>query len=517
MKKNLLLILLSLVATLPTTAQGRTTVTSFPEPEKTAIVIIDMWNTHWCMTFAQRTSSLVPRMNAVLDIARNLGMQVIWNPTDVVTAYSGYPQYEKAVSTVSRKTPEVRDDLDVHFSAPGGGCVCGPGFACGLNYGWDGMHPDLIINDNDLISSSTDEIYTLLADRGITNVIYMGVATNMCVYGKPGALSFLWRAGFNCMLASDLSDAITLYDPASGYTPDKGSEETNGNMQAAGIPIINMGEVFRAAGLWKLTAPVDYVRFTPWGQPDRPYLTENATLVTLTAPLTDGSEIRYTTDGSEPTMNTTLFTAPVRVEQTTTLRATAFRKGQAVSLPSFSSYVMMNTAVPPRPDVYLDDMEYIPNSYLKSWDKAIWYPAKGKSFEGKPLRLKNTTYTHGIGFRAPSAVQYEIKPEYDRFVALAGIDENMLSVDNGRFVAHLSSVVFRIVIDGAPVAESPVMRISQEPWRFVVAIPAGSRRIDVVCMDAGSRNILDYGNWVDAGFILKKTETRGVSDLILPN
>ncbi|KAA6323207.1 hypothetical protein EZS27_027335, partial [termite gut metagenome] len=42
------------------------------------------------------------------------------------------------------------------------------------------------------------------------------------------------------------------------------------------------------------------------------------------------------------------------------------------------------------------------------------------------------------------------------------------------------------------------------PWRFDVEIPTGSRRINLVCMDAGSRNILDYGNWVDAGFIINK-------------
>jgi hypothetical protein len=66
-----------------------------------------------------------------------------------------------------------------------------------------------------------------------------------------------------------------------------------------------------------------------------------------------------------------------------------------------------------------------------------------------------------------------------------------------------SSVIFKVFIDGKQVAESPVMRISQEPWRFDVEIPQGSYRINLVCMDAGTRNILDYGNWIDAGFITK--------------
>ena len=53
-------------------------------------------------------------------------------------------------------------------------------------------------------------------------------------------------------------------------------------------------------------------------------------------------------------------------------------------------------------------------------------------------------------------------------------------------------------------AESPVMRMSQEPWRFDVKIPVGSRFINLACMDAGSRNVLDLGNVIDAGFISKK-------------
>jgi nicotinamidase-related amidase len=468
-------------------------------PQQTAIIIIDMWNFHWCMTASERVSSLVPRMNAVIDVSRRLGMQIIWNPSDVVTAYSGYPQYENALAVEQRKTPEIRGALPKKFTARTGDCMCGPGFRCIMNFGWDGMNPDLLIGDDDLIVSSTDVIYSLLSDKGIKNVIYMGVHTNMCVFGKPGAISFLWKAGFNCILARDLNDAFTRYDPSTGYTPDNGTTEIDENLQTAGIPSVNMGEAFQKTG-W-IATPVDYVRFTPWGKPKRPYLMEKPTIVTLTAPWLENAEIRYTTDGSEPTSQSPLYTKPLEITQTSTLHATAFRKNKAVSLPSSASYVVMNPTLPPQPNVYLEDLEYIPNPYTKSWNKALWYPVKGKSFEGKPLRVRGKTYSHGLGFRAPSSVEYAIKPEYKRFVGLAGMDENILDQDLGRFLAINFSIIFKLFIDGKPVAESPVMRMSQEPWRFDVEIPAGSRRIDVVCMDAGSRNILDYGNWLDAGFI----------------
>jgi nicotinamidase-related amidase len=471
------------------------------DPSKIAVIVVDMWNFHWCMTAAERVSAMAPRMNSVLSIARELGMQVVWNPSDVVTSYSGYPQYEKAVAAKPVKAPQTRDDIKVHFTAPVGRCMCGRGIGCRVNYGWDGMCPDLKIAANDLISSSTDEIYSLLTERGITDIIYMGVHTNMCVFGKPGAMSNMWKAGFNCMLARDLNDAFTSYDADKGYTPDTGTTEIDENLQRAGIPNVNIGEDFRKAGLLNFDTPVDYVRFAPWGKPDRPYFMENSTTATLTAPWLDDAEIRYTTDGSEPTAKSKLYIAPLTVSETTTVRAAAFRKGKQVSLVSMAHYVKMPTP-PPTPDVFLEDLKYIANAYLKSVPMCLWYPQKWKSFEGNPLRIRGVTYAHGMGFRAPSSVQYAVKPDYKSFVALVGVDENILEQNNARFVGMHSSVVFSVYIDGVKVAESPVMRLSQEPWRFDVPIPAGSRLINISCTDAGSRNILDYGNWVNAGFVI---------------
>jgi nicotinamidase-related amidase len=184
------------------------------DPKKTAIIVIDMWNYHWCMTCSERVAAMVPRMNAVLGVARNQGMQVIWNPSDVVTLYSGHPSYEMGLAVESRKAPKIRKELTVKFTAKMGQCMCGPGITCKMNYGWDSMNPDFVIGENDLFSASTDNIYTILSERGITNIIYMGVATNICVFGKPGALSSMSQAGFNCYLARDLNDAFTHYDPA---------------------------------------------------------------------------------------------------------------------------------------------------------------------------------------------------------------------------------------------------------------------------------------------------------------
>lgn len=60
-------------------------------PAKTAVVVIDMWDRHWCKTFTARVGNLAPRMNRTLDACRKLGIQVVFAPSDVVDFYKDFP------------------------------------------------------------------------------------------------------------------------------------------------------------------------------------------------------------------------------------------------------------------------------------------------------------------------------------------------------------------------------------------------------------------------------------------
>lgn len=468
-------------------------------------VIVDPWNYHWCMTACERVSAMVPRWNRALEVARRSGMPIIWVPSDVVGAYSGYPQREHALGVELLKVPIEKEMPQAKFTAPIGKCMCGTGINCIVNYGHNAINPALILGDNDFIASSTEEVYTLLKKKGITHVIYMGLHTNMCLYGKPGALKYLWQTGLTCMVARDMNDAFTAYEPDKGFTPDKGTQQIDEDLERAGIPLINVADEWRKAGMWDDKWIVETVRIVPWGKPERPYFFEQSTTVTLTAPWLENVEIRYTLDGSEPNKKSSLYINPLIISETTILRTAAFRAGKLVSIPTDAYFVHLPSQ-PPQPNIYLEDLNYIIDPFAQlnnAYYQFFWHPKKGKSYEDLPLRIRGKVYEKGLGFRAPSAVRYEIKPGYNRFVAKTGIDENMLDNFYGALLAQYPSVVFRIFIDGIMMAESPVMRISQEPWRFDVTIPRGSRYINLVCMDAGSRNMLDIGNWVDAGFITK--------------
>ena len=118
------------------------------------------------------------------------------------------------------------------------------------------------------------------------------------------------------------------------------------------------------------------------------------------------------------------------------------------------------------------------------------------------MSIRGETYFRGLTMHAPAEIVYELRPEYQRFVALVGVDDTVLGRYRGLLLAQYPSVLFQVYIDDVLVAESPVLRISQGPWPFDVAIQQGSKRICLVVADAGDGNRLDIGNWAEVGFII---------------
>jgi len=63
----------------------------------------------------------------------------------------------------------------------------------------------------DAISDNGTEVYNLLQQLGIKNLIIMGVHTNMCIIGRSFAIKAMTRWGVRCVLVRDLTDA--MYNP----------------------------------------------------------------------------------------------------------------------------------------------------------------------------------------------------------------------------------------------------------------------------------------------------------------
>lgn len=188
------------------------------EPSKTAIIICDMWDKHWCAGATQRVGALAPRMNEIVDKARQRGVFVIHSPSDCMDFYKDMPQRKLAQVAPAAKNPpneianwcrQLPGEPPMPVDDSDGGCDDVP---VARNYrAWTRQHAAINVHENDAVSDKGQEIWNLLEARGITNVMIMGVHTNMCVLGRPFGLRQMARNGKNVVLVRDLTDA--MYNP----------------------------------------------------------------------------------------------------------------------------------------------------------------------------------------------------------------------------------------------------------------------------------------------------------------
>lgn len=486
-------------------AEGQvTTRAEAVDPRKVAVVLVDTWNFHWCMTATQRCGSFVPRFNRATQAARRLGMHVFWCPTDVADMHAAAPQRQRALATPRVPFPPSRGIVFADIQCfESNGCMCGPGLKCLHNYGWDGMAPGLEVADEDLIPETAEELYAVCKAKGISHLIYFGFHTNVCTTGKPVGIRTMANAGLRCVLARDMTDGISGYDPAAGHHPDGGTEEIIRQIEQQ-VPTIHMADELKKLKLWDDSRTVDPVRVAPWGTPRRPYLFEESTIVTLSAPLNEGAAIHYTLDGAPPTPRSPKYEKPFKVAASTTVRAAAFAEGGRAACLETTATLLKLPPVPPKPDVTLDRLTPLRGTsagfHSFGSDKV---PVVNGAFGGGKILLRGAEFDKGAGVVAPSTLLYAVDPAYDRFVGRAGLDENIIRDDLARGAAMYPSAAFRVLIDGEVVAESPLLRFHNEPWRFDVKIPAGARTISLVATDGGDGNRHDRADWADAGFVLK--------------
>ena len=182
--------------------------------DQTAIVVCDMWDQHWCPSATARVGEMAPRMNEVLKAARAKGVFIIHCPSDTLDFYQGHPGRLLAQSAPKVQTAIPLQgwcNLDSAKEAPlpiddrDGGC---DGCAtCEQKRAWSRQIAALEIMPGDAITDSA-EAYYLMRQRGITNVIVMGVHANMCVLGRPFSIRQMRNQGQNVVLMRDLTDAM---------------------------------------------------------------------------------------------------------------------------------------------------------------------------------------------------------------------------------------------------------------------------------------------------------------------
>jgi len=188
------------------------------EVAKTAIIICDMWDDHYCKSAAQRVGVMAPKMNAILTAAREHGVMIIHAPSGVVNMYADSPyrkRMQQAPKAASAFPLNKWCDLDPKREPPMpvdvSKCSCDDPVVGPAVQRFSKQHPAIDIIGYDGISDSGEEIYNFVVAEGIENVVLMGVHTNMCVLGRPFGIRQMRKLGKSVVLARDLTDA--MYDP----------------------------------------------------------------------------------------------------------------------------------------------------------------------------------------------------------------------------------------------------------------------------------------------------------------
>ena len=187
------------------------------DPARTAVIVCDVWDKHWCAGANRRAAVIAPRINEFVNAVRGRGGLVVHAPSDTMKSYEGTPQRRlaRAAPEAKASVPFKWNHLDPTCEAKlpiddsDGGCDCQP--QCKNHIAWRAQHPAVEIAAGDAVSDQGREIYNLLQQRGIDNVFVVGVHTNMCVLGRSFGIRQLVRLGKNVVLVRDLTD--TMYNP----------------------------------------------------------------------------------------------------------------------------------------------------------------------------------------------------------------------------------------------------------------------------------------------------------------
>ncbi len=194
------------------------------DPKKTALIICDMWDDHWCKSASARVAEMAGPLNETVKTARSRGVFIIHAPSTVTDFYKDTPQRKLAREAPFVKTPvplsaderwgttwcwpDKKRETDLPIDDSDMGCDCA--VKCKIRDAWARQIATIEIMDGDAITDNGQETWNLLAARGIDNVILCGVHLNMCVLGRPFGIRQLVHLGKNVALMRDLTD--TMYN-----------------------------------------------------------------------------------------------------------------------------------------------------------------------------------------------------------------------------------------------------------------------------------------------------------------
>ncbi len=225
---------------------------------RSAVIVCDMWDDHWCRSASARVGEMVPAMNRFLAEARSRGMLIIHAPSSVTSFYDGTPARDLARRAPFAGTPvplAVAERWGTRWCWPDAshegvlpiddsdmGCSC-TGTKCTIREAWKRQHPGIHILPGDSLTDDGQEAWNLLQARGVDHVILCGVHLNMCVLGRPFAIRQMVRLGKDVALARDLTDTMYNPDRPPGVDHFTGTDLVVGHVERYWCPTLESSDL----------------------------------------------------------------------------------------------------------------------------------------------------------------------------------------------------------------------------------------------------------------------------------
>jgi nicotinamidase-related amidase len=227
-------------------------------PSKTALVVVDMWDDHWCKGASKRVAELAGPMNKFIADARQRGVFIVHCPSTCVDFYKNSAARRQAMDAPFAKPPielattprwgtawcwpdKVREsELPIDDSDMGCDCVA----PCKIEPRWKRQIAAIEIDEaRDAITDNGQELYNLFAQRGIENVMICGVHLNMCVLGRPFGIRQLTRLGTNVVLVRDMTDTMYNHRMRPHVDHFSGTDLVVGHVEKYWCPTIESTDV----------------------------------------------------------------------------------------------------------------------------------------------------------------------------------------------------------------------------------------------------------------------------------
>jgi hypothetical protein len=196
---------------------------------------------------------------------------------------------------------------------------------------------------------------------------------NACAGPRSGAWETFWNITYN-----EVGKKLYLFTefPTGNLVPGRTNiTDTNTVVWSETIDNITPEDLYLSQLERRLgSSPASRVN-RPVIQPNGGTFTSSVN-ITITCAAAD-AQITYTTDGSEPTQSSTLYTGPFTLLQNTTVKAKAFKSEFNDSYTVSASFTIEDTQNTQVPLNQLEEVKVYPNPYISSGSNPITFASSG--------------------------------------------------------------------------------------------------------------------------------------------